>query len=139
MSDAQEAIRSTRLFSELSKKDIKQLASTMNEVSFPAGARVVEKDQLGVGFFVITSGTATVSVDGQRVRTLKPGDHFGEIALIDEGARTAEVIADTDLRCLALAGWQFRPFVRDHPDVAWALLRSLVQRLVRDTAPSGQI
>ncbi len=139
MSDAQEAIRSTPLFSELSKKDIKQLATTMNEVSFPAGARVVQKDQLGVGFFVITSGTATVSVDGQRVRALKAGDHFGEIALIDEGARTAEVMADTDLQCLALAGWQFRPFVRDHPDVAWALLRSLVQRLVRDTASSGQV
>jgi CRP/FNR family transcriptional regulator, cyclic AMP receptor protein len=139
MSDAQEAIRSSPIFSHLSKKDVKQLASAMNEVSFPAGAHVVETNQPGVGFFVITSGTATVSRDGDRVRALKAGDHFGEIALIDEGARTAEVIADTDLQCLALAGWQFRPFVRDHPDVAWALLRSLVQRLVRDTAPSGQI
>lgn len=139
MSDAEEAIRSAPLFSELSKKDVKQLAGAMNQVTFPPGARVVEKDQPGVGFFVIASGTATVSVDGQRVRTLKAGDHFGEIALIDGGARTAEVIADTDLRCLALAGWQFRPFVRDHPDVAWALLRSLVERLFRDPASSDQV
>jgi CRP/FNR family transcriptional regulator, cyclic AMP receptor protein len=139
MSDAQEAIRSTALFSELSKKDVKQLAAAMSETSFPAGTRVVEQGQQGLGFFVITSGTATVSVDGERLGVLKAGDHFGEIALIDEGARMAEVTADSDLHCLALAGWQFRPFVRDHPDVAWALLRSLVQRLVRDRASSGHI
>jgi CRP/FNR family transcriptional regulator, cyclic AMP receptor protein len=139
MSDAQEAIRSTALFSELSKKDVKQLAGAMSETSFPAGTRVVEKGQQGLGFFVITSGTATVSVDGERLGVLKAGDHFGEIALIDEGARMAEVTADTDLRCLALAGWQFRPFVRDHPDVAWALLRSLVKRLVRDRTSTGHV
>jgi CRP/FNR family transcriptional regulator, cyclic AMP receptor protein len=138
MSDAQEAIRRTTLFSELSKKDVKQLAAAMNETSFPAGTRVIEKGQQGLGFFVITSGTATVSVDGERLGVLKAGDHFGEIALIDEGARMAEVTADTELECLALAGWQFRPFVRDHPDVAWALMRSLVQRLVRDRTSSGQ-
>jgi CRP/FNR family transcriptional regulator, cyclic AMP receptor protein len=139
MADAREAIRNTALFSELSKKDVKQLAAAMSETSFPAGTRVVEQGQQGLGFFVITSGTATVSVDGERLGVLKAGDHFGEIALIDEGARMAQVTADSDLHCLALAGWQFRPFVRDHPDVAWALLRSLVQRLVRDRASSGHI
>jgi CRP-like cAMP-binding protein len=139
MSDDQEAIRSTALFSELSKRDVKQLAAAMSETSFPAGTQVVAQGQRGLGFFVIRSGTATVSVDGERIRVLKEGDHFGEIALIDEGARMAEVTADTDLRCLALAGWQFRPFVRDHPDVAWALLRSLVQRLVRDRTSSGEV
>jgi CRP-like cAMP-binding protein len=139
MSDAQEAIRKATLFSELSKKDVKQLATAMSETTFPAGARVVEQGQQGLGFFVIAAGTATVSVDGERVQVLKAGDHFGEIALIDEGARMAEVKADTELRCLALAGWQFRPFVRDHPDVAWALLRSLVQRLVRNRTSSGQV
>jgi CRP-like cAMP-binding protein len=136
MSDAQEAIRSTPLFSELSKKDVKQLASAMNETTFPPGTRVIEKGQQGLGFFVITSGTATVTLEGERIRVLKAGDHFGEVALIDEGARMAEVTADTELRCLALPGWQFRPFVRDHPDVAWALMRSLVQRLVRDPTSS---
>jgi CRP/FNR family transcriptional regulator, cyclic AMP receptor protein len=139
MSDAQAAIRSTPLFSELSKKDVKQLAAAMSETSFPAGTRVVEQGHQGLGFFVITSGTAIVSVDGERIGVLKPGDHFGEIALIDEGARMAEVTAEKDLQCLALAGWQFRPFVRDHPDVAWALLRSLVQRLVRDRTSSGHV
>ncbi len=139
MADAQEAIRSTPLFRDLSKKDVKQLATAMTETSFPAGTRVIEKGHPGVGFFVITSGTAAVSVDGERVRLLKAGEHFGEIALIDEGARMAEVTAETDLHCLALAGWQFRPFVRDHPDVAWALLRSLVQRFVRDRVATGQI
>ena len=51
----------------------------------------------------------------------------------------AEVTADTDLRCLALAGWQFRPFVRDHPDVAWALLRSARAAFRARPCSSGQI
>ena len=39
------------------------------------------------------------------------------------GARIAEVTADTEMECFTLAAWQFRPFVQDHPDVAWALIR----------------
>ena len=73
MSDAQEAIRSTPLFSELSKKDVKQLATAMTETTFPAGTRVIEKGHPGVGFFVITSGTAAVSVDGEA----RPGPEGG--------------------------------------------------------------
>ena len=57
------------------------------------------------------------------------GDSFGETALIDEGPRSATIVAATDLRCLALSAWDFRPFVEEHPPVAWALLRALVQRL----------
>jgi CRP-like cAMP-binding protein len=50
----------------------------------------------------------------------------------------ADVVADTDLECYALTAWQFRPFVQAHPDVAWALLQSLVKRVVRDTGlPAG--
>ena len=92
--------------------------------------------QPGVGFFIIANGTATVTVAGNRVRSLKAGDHFGEVALIDDGPRMAEVTAETDLECYTLTAWQFRPFVQDHPDVAWALMQSLVQRVVRDASPT---
>jgi CRP-like cAMP-binding protein len=134
MADREDVIRSVTLFSELSKKDLKKLAAAMHERSFPAGSLVTEKGKPGLGLFVIVHGTATVSSDGKVVATLKPGDHFGEIALIDDGPRTAEVTADTDLECYALASWQFRPFVQEHPDVAWALLQSLVKRLYRDAS-----
>ncbi len=137
--DVQDAIKNAPLFSRLSKKDIKQLAATLAQRSFPAGTVITEKGKPGVGFFVIASGSASVVVAGQPVRTLKAGDHFGEIALIDEGPRMAEVTAETDLECYALAAWQFRPFVQDHPDVAWALMQSLVKRIVRDSDSDGEL
>ena len=131
--DVQEAIKNAPLFSRLAKKDVKQLAALLTQRSFPAGTVIIEKGKPGVGFFIIASGTASVAVAGKRARELKAGDHFGEIALIDEGPRMAEVTAETDLECYALAAWQFRPFVQDHPDVAWALMQSLVRRIVRDS------
>ncbi|MGA2933226.1 MAG: cyclic nucleotide-binding domain-containing protein, partial [Acidimicrobiales bacterium] len=139
MMDVQEAIRNAPLFSQLSKKDIKQLAATLNQRSFPAGTVIIEKGKPGVGFFIIAGGAATVTVAGNQVRSLKAGDHFGEVALIDDGPRMAEVTAVTDLECYALAAWQFRPFVQDHPDVAWALMQSLVKRIVRDAKSDEEI
>ena len=137
--DVQDAIKNAPLFAQLSKKDIKHLAATMNPRSFPAGSVIIEKGKSGMGFFVIASGSATVTVKGDRVRTLKAGDHFGEIALIDDGPRMAEVTADTDLECYALAAYAFRPFVQDHPDVAWALMQSLVKRIIRDNEADDQV
>jgi CRP-like cAMP-binding protein len=78
---------------------------------------------------VIEEGNATVSRNGRIVRNLGPGDFFGEIALIDEGPRSATVVASTDLRCRGMTAWEFKPFVQEHPDVSWALMETLVERL----------
>ena len=134
--DVEQAIKNAPLFSQLNKKDIKQLTAVMSPRSYRAGEVIIEKGKQGLGFFVIASGTAKVTVRGNQVRELKAGDHFGEIALIDEGPRMAEVTADSDVETYVLASWQFRPFIQDHPDVAWALMQSLVQRIVRDSEPT---
>jgi CRP-like cAMP-binding protein len=134
--DVEQAIKNAPLFAQLNKKDIKQLTSVMTPRSYRAGEVIIEKGKQGLGFFVIASGTAKVTVRGNQVRQLEAGDHFGEIALIDEGPRMAEVTADSDVETYVLASWQFRPFVQDHPDVAWALMQSLVQRIVRDSESS---
>ena len=83
----------------------------------------------GAGFFVITEGNATVSVSGEVRATLGPGDYFGEIALIDEGTRSATITAATDVTAYGLTVWEFKPFVEDHPQVAWAMLKTLAERL----------
>jgi CRP-like cAMP-binding protein len=134
--DVEQAIKSAPLFSQLNKKDIKQLTAVMTPRSYRAGEVIIEKGKQGLGFFIIASGTAKVTVRGNQVRVLGAGDHFGEIALIDEGPRMAEVTADSDVETYVLASWQFRPFIQDHPDVAWALMQSLVQRIVRDSESS---
>ncbi len=80
-------------------------------------------------FFVIESGEATVTSKGVTINTLGPGDHFGEIALIDGGPRSATVVAATDLVCHGLTFWEFRPLVERNGGIAWKLLQALAKRL----------
>src|SRR5437588_9961822 len=92
-----ELIQQVPLFAELDKKELQGVASSMKERTFNAGDTVATEGQSGVGFFIIDEGEATVSVHGDELTTLKHGDHFGEVALIDDGARTATITAKTDL------------------------------------------
>jgi CRP/FNR family transcriptional regulator, cyclic AMP receptor protein len=124
-----DSLRDVPLFRDVSARDLKRLAESMSEQTYAAGEEVVTQGKSGVAFFVILDGQAKVTQDGEDRGTLSAGDYFGEMALIDGDQRAASVHADGDLRCGALTTWNFRPFVRDHPDVAWALLTSLVKRL----------
>jgi CRP/FNR family transcriptional regulator len=131
MSDLAETLAGVPLFSGLAQRDRKRLAKAMKGRTWSAGEVVIEEGKAGVGFWVIEAGTATVTVAGEPVGELGPGDHFGEIALLDDGPRSATVTADRELRCQGIVSWEFAPFVREHPDVAWALLQKLAA-MVRD-------
>jgi CRP/FNR family transcriptional regulator, cyclic AMP receptor protein len=128
MADVAETLNRVPLFKGVSNRDLRRLAKVMSERTFQAGESIMTEGQSGVGFFVIEEGTATVSLRGEGLRTLGPGDYVGEIALIDEGPRSATVVADTDIRCRGMAAWEFRSFVQEHPEVAWALLQTLAAR-----------
>jgi CRP/FNR family cyclic AMP-dependent transcriptional regulator len=123
------ALKRVSLFEDLDNRDLERLANEFKERTFPAGASVVSEGASGAAFFVITDGQATVTVHGEERARLGPGDHFGEVALLDEGVRSATVIAETELRCYGLTPWEFRPFVEEHPQVAWKLLQALARRL----------
>jgi CRP/FNR family transcriptional regulator, cyclic AMP receptor protein len=127
-----DSLRDVPLFADLSGRDLKRLADSMTEHTFPAGREVVAEGKGGVGFFVILDGTARVTQGGEDRGHLNAGDYFGEMALIDGDDRMASVHAETELRCAAMTPWTFRPFVKDHPDIAWSLLTALVKR-VRET------
>jgi CRP-like cAMP-binding protein len=130
--DRVSALRRTSLLSGLADRDLEALAAIMRECEFEAAATVTaegRRDARVLAFFVIVEGTATVSRGGRPVATLGPGDHFGEIGLFLDRARTASVTASTPLRCLALAAWEFRPFVEQHREVAWTLLETMARRL----------
>jgi CRP-like cAMP-binding protein len=123
-------LREVPLFKDLDDRALKQLAAMLQKNVFPAGHDIAVEGKTGLDFFfIIDSGGATVTRAGETVNTLGPGDWFGELALIARGARTATVTATDELHCRTLAAFQFRPFVKEHADVAWTMLEVLVDRL----------
>jgi CRP-like cAMP-binding protein len=138
MSTMADSLKAVPLFSELSDKERKSLSQSLHEKRFSDGQEVVTQGESGIGFFVILEGNARVSIGGKERRTLKAGDYFGELALLEGDSRTASITADGDLRCAGMTAWHFRPFIRDHPDMAWALLRELAKRLRQaESTPEG--
>lgn len=129
MAASQELIQQVPLFSNLDKKDLQGLASSMKERSFEAGDVVASEGQTGVGFFIIDEGEATISVKGEERATLGHGDYFGEVALIDDGARTATITAKTPLKCYGITSWEFRPLVEQNADLAWQMLQMMAKML----------
>ena len=129
MASPTELLQRVPLFSSLSPSQLEVLARSFRERTFSAGSEVTTEGENGVGFFVIESGSATVSVAGEERRTLGAGDYFGELALIDMSPRSATIVADDYLRCWGLTSWEFRPLVESNAQIAWALLQQLAQRL----------
>lgn len=131
MASRAETLKGVALFAGLSQRQLRKLAERFRERSFAAGTAIVEQGTMsGIGFFVVADGQASVTVDGREVGTLGPGDHFGELALIAERERTATVTAATRVDCLEIPTWDFREFVQGDPDVAWKLLRHVVETLL---------
>jgi CRP/FNR family cyclic AMP-dependent transcriptional regulator len=126
-----EALQRVPLFADLSKQEVKQIARLFKERRFSEGETVVQEGSGGAAFYVIDSGEATLFLAGEEHSTLKPGDHFGEIALIDEGTRTATITATTELVCYGVTFWDFRPLVEENGVIGWKLLQSLA-KMYRD-------
>ena len=102
-----ESLKRVPIFAGVRDKELGRLVKAMRDSRFNEGEVITTEGRSGVGFFLIEDGNATVSLRGEIVRTLGPGDHFGEIALIDEGPRSATVTATTDLRCRGLENFSF--------------------------------
>ena len=124
-----ELLQRVPIFADFDRGDLQRLARSFKERTFEAGSTVAAEGRSGAGFFVIESGEASVSVRDSLRAKLGPGDYFGEIALIDEGARSATVTADSELRCWGLTSWEFRPLVEGNAAIAWKLLETMAKRL----------
>ena len=128
---SRDLIRGVPLFAETDDTFLDRLAGEFNSRTYAAGELLAEEGESGRTFFIIESGEAAVLVHGNEVRTLGPGDSLGEMALIDKSARSATVRAETEVRGYQMPVWSFRPIVESRPEIFWALLEALAQR-VRD-------
>lgn len=116
-----DVLRTVPLLADLEPGDLESLAQHLRAHTFPSGAVITHEGERGarvLAFFIITDGTAAVTVRGERKATLGSGDYFGEIGLFHDVPRTATVKAETELSCLAMGSWDFKPFVESHPTVA---------------------
>jgi len=127
-----EVLEHVPLFSGLNKRELQKVARLFKKRHFSKGATVVKEGSGGAAFFVIESGEATVFIGRKQHTTLKPGEYFGEIALIDEGTRMATITASSDLFCYGLTYWDFHPFVEKNGVIGWKLLQRMA-KLLRET------
>jgi CRP/FNR family cyclic AMP-dependent transcriptional regulator len=124
-----ETLQRVPLFADLNKREVQRIARQLKLRRFSEGATVVKEGSGGAAFFVIESGEATVFIGRKERTTLKPGDYFGEIALIDEGTRMATITASSELVCYGLTYWDFRPLVEENGVIGWKLLQRMAKML----------
>jgi CRP-like cAMP-binding protein len=124
-----EYLSTVPLFSALSKSDLRSVVKASDDLDVFAGRELVTEGQPGREFFLILEGTATVRRRGRKVATLGPGQFFGELSLLDRGARSATVEAATNLRLLVLDRQAFMGLLESVPGFAAKLLVGMAQRL----------
>lgn len=124
-----ELLAAAPLMSGLDPAGLERIADRSVEVVFTDGHVIARKGEVGTGFFLIAAGGAKVVRDGETIATLGPGDFFGELSVLDGMPRIAQVIAQGETTCLALATWDLEAIINEQPSVGLALLRGLAGRL----------
>ena len=122
-------LKSIWLFSGCSGSELRKIRSSLDEVTVPQGKVLVEEGRVGLEFFLIVEGTATVTRNGKKVATLGPSGYFGELALLDRKPRSASVVSDTDMNVLVLSQHQFNSLLQSVPTIARKLLAAMAQRV----------
>ena len=119
-------LESIPLFAGLTLDQRATVAEACAEITVEAGTTLVKEGDFGHGAFAITDGTAEVV---HVLRTLEPGDMFGEIAVLSGGRRTATVVASTDMTLVTVLNRELWRIERECPEIADALRATIAERL----------
>ena len=125
-------LRTLPLFGDLSNHDRHRIARWADDVDLPAGKTLVTQGAFAHEFMVIESGTAEVTVNGEHVADLGPGDFFGEMALLEHQRRSATVTATSDLRVVVMHERDFRAMEDELPEVARMVRATMEERRARN-------
>lgn len=121
------------MFRGLGRSQLEGLSSRLVSREFATGETIVAQDTGGAGLFIIRSGRAEAvreRADGTKVvvNVFGPASFFGELALLDNGPRTASVVATEPTTCLVLSQWEFLGGLRDDSETAISVLREMTRR-----------
>jgi CRP/FNR family transcriptional regulator, cyclic AMP receptor protein len=124
-----DALGACPFFQGLSRNELLEIAKVTEDLEVDAGKVLTREGQSGSEFFVIVDGDVSVTKDDQEIRTLGPGDFFGEIALLEDTPRTATVTAKTPLRFFVLTRQAFRSMLAHQPELEKKVLTALEERV----------
>ncbi|MGA3406941.1 MAG: cyclic nucleotide-binding domain-containing protein [Candidatus Bathyarchaeia archaeon] len=124
-----EMLEKAPLWSGLNKKELKSMVSVSRERRFESGHTIVKKGEGGVGFYLILDGTVEIRSDGNTLSKLGPGQFFGEMSVLDNQPRSADVVTVQPSRVLILTAWEFKGLISAKPRIALKMLQELVRRL----------
>jgi CRP/FNR family cyclic AMP-dependent transcriptional regulator len=133
ISNTAEFLARVPLFQNLKKRQRESLAKRFVERRYPADTAIVAQGKGGEGFFIIVSGHTKVlreRADGAQTQVNEFGEmeFFGELALLDDGPRTASVITTEPTECLVLTRWDFYGALKDDVDMSIVILQELARR-----------
>ena len=128
-----ELIRKVPLFSHLSRKQLAEIAKVADEIDLRDGKEMTREGAAGREFFVILEGNADVRRQGRKINSLKPGDFFGEIALVTSVPRTATVAATSPVRALVVTDRSFKRLLEQSPDIQTRVMEAMAVRLAPET------
>jgi CRP/FNR family transcriptional regulator, cyclic AMP receptor protein len=127
-------IKKVPLFAPLAKAQLAQIATIADEIGLPEGKVLTRQGERGREFFVLLDGEAEVRRNGRKVDTIRPGEFFGEMALVSDRPRNATVTATKPIRVLVIRDTEFRSVLMRTPQIALKVLGAFAERLPPDTA-----
>jgi CRP-like cAMP-binding protein len=122
------------LFESLEPEHLEALAAVVSEVDAVEGQALATEGDFGHALYAIESGTADVSRNGDTLRTLGPGDVFGEVAILKAGRRTATVTAASPMKLIAIFKRDVWSLERSSPETSERLRSLIAERLASQTS-----
>ena len=122
-------LKQAKILQGLPESELRSLEKQVKTVHHDAGHEIMVRGDGGVGFMIITDGNVRVTTVQGKTRELGPGDSFGEMALLDHEGRSATITAATEVTLATIPEWNFKPFLKEHPEVAYRLLQTLSRRV----------
>ena len=124
-----ELLKRVPLLEGLGRREIEEVGRLAEEIDLPAGHVLMRQGGSGTEFFVIIDGTVRIDRDGAPIKTLGPGDFLGEIALIDDGPRTATATTESPAKMLVVGHREFHSLMDQFPSIQVCVLQALAQRV----------
>ncbi len=129
------SLASVPLLAGLDKRTLERVAEQGKRRTYAQGEAIISQDAPASALYIILRGHVAVE-RGQGdapslVGEMGPGDFFGELALIEEHARSATVRATEETECILFVAWEFTALLKEHPAIAVPIMNALIARIHR--------